>query len=261
MPIFAGMSRRDSTVDPALERLFNARSFDGAVRRSVRRYLKRTRMSPSGFGRAALDDSMFMYERFGRGRTVRLKTADRIQVFIGEPPLRPLIEGEVEAFLAVTGLKPWVVGYHAVNSTSFVWRLRRGGSPWLSTVDRVRAWMRLQTSEEERRSILYAVAEQLALVPEWPGRRRGPKRIETKPGGTMNTQTILLTTDEAGEVLGLSPRTLERYRVTGEGPRFKKIGRWVRYAPSDLDEWLDECTRDSTSDDGSKAGGKRRKRK
>ena len=260
MPIFAGMLRRDSTVDPALERLFNARSLDGMVRRSVRRYLKRTRMSRSGFGRAALNDSMFMYERFGWGRTLRLKTADRIQVFIGEPPLRPLIEGEVEAFLAVTGLKPWVVGYQAVNSTSFVWRLRRGGSPWLSTVDRVRAWMRMQTSEEQRRSILYAVAEQLAGSPDWPGPRKGPMRGETKGGERMSIETVLLTTKEAAAVLGVCTRTLERWRVTGEGPRFRKIGHWVRYAPSDLDEWLKKCTRESTSDDGSNARTKGRKR-
>ena len=261
MPIFAGMQVRPSIVDPALERLFNAWSFDGLLRRSVRRYLKRSGMSPSAFGYAAVGDRGFMSRRFGRGRSVRLATADRIQVFIGAPPLRPLIEGEVEAFLAVTGLKPWVVGYHAIQNTSFVWRLRRGGSPWVSTVDRVRAWMRLQTSEEQRRSILYAVAEQLALAPGWPGGRAGPVRAETKGGKRMSTQTVLLTTNQAAAVLGLSPRTLERYRVTGEGPRFKKIGRWVRYVPSDLDEWLDGCTRESTSDDGPKARGKRRRRK
>ena len=47
----------------------------------------------------------------------------------------------------------------------------------------------------------------------------------------MKNQPELLTTREAAERLGLSPRTLERYRVTGEGPRFRKIGRWVRYTP------------------------------
>ncbi len=77
----------------------------------------------------------------------------------------------------------------------------------------------------------------------------------------MKGQIKLLTTRQAAERLGLSPRTLERYRVTGEGPRFKKIGRWVRYVPSDLDEWLDGCTRESTSDEGPKARGKRGRRK
>ena len=73
----------------------------------------------------------------------------------------------------------------------------------------------------------------------------------------MDGQRTLLTTREAAERLGLSPRTLERYRVTGEGPRFRKIGRWVRYTPEDLDRWLEECTRTSTSDDGRAAAGAR----
>ena len=172
------MQTRPPIVDPALERLFNAWSFDGVLRRSVRRYLKRSGMSATAFGRAAVGDPGFMSRRLGWGRSVRLATADRIRVFIGALPFRPLIEGEVEAFLAVTGLTPWVVGYHAIQSTSFVSRLRRGGSPWLSTVDRLRAWMRLHTGEAERRSILFAVAEQLALAPGQPGGRAGPKREE-----------------------------------------------------------------------------------
>ena len=66
----------------------------------------------------------------------------------------------------------------------------------------------------------------------------------------MSNKAKLLTTTEAAEWLGLSPRTLERYRVTGEGPKFRKIGRWVRYTVADLDAWLEQCTRSSTSDDG-----------
>ena len=41
----------------------------------------------------------------------------------------------------------------------------------------------------------------------------------------MTKPTDLLTTEEAAKYLRLSPRTLERYRVTGEGPRFLKVGR------------------------------------
>ena len=39
----------------------------------------------------------------------------------------------------------------------------------------------------------------------------------------------LLTTNEAAKYVRLSPRTLERYRVTGEGAPFLKIGRLVFY--------------------------------
>ena len=67
----------------------------------------------------------------------------------------------------------------------------------------------------------------------------------------MKENPVLLTTAQAAAVLGLSPRTLERYRIVGGGPRFRKIGRWVRYLQSDLDEWLNGCARLTTSDDGS----------
>jgi hypothetical protein len=59
-----------------------------------------------------------------------------------------------------------------------------------------------------------------------------------------------LTTDRAGEYLGLSPKTLEKLRVTGGGPRFRKHGRRVVYRLDDLDAWSDGKARISTSDPG-----------
>ena len=59
-----------------------------------------------------------------------------------------------------------------------------------------------------------------------------------------------MTTKEAAQHLGLSPRTLERYRVTGEGPQFVKYERLVYYRVSDLDEWQESRIRCSTSDPG-----------
>ena len=76
----------------------------------------------------------------------------------------------------------------------------------------------------------------------------------------MNDESMLLNTDQAAQRLGLSPRTLERYRVTGEGPEYLKIGRAVRYTVSALERWLKGCKRRSTSDDG-RASKKTRKRK
>lgn len=46
-----------------------------------------------------------------------------------------------------------------------------------------------------------------------------------------------LTNDEAAEYLRLSPRTLEKQRVIGGGPKFRKFGRRVMYAVADLDAW------------------------
>ena len=66
----------------------------------------------------------------------------------------------------------------------------------------------------------------------------------------MTKRNDLLTTEEAAEYVGTSPRTLERYRVTGEGPRFLKVGRKVLYRLADLDAWLETRVRRSTSDPG-----------
>ena len=60
----------------------------------------------------------------------------------------------------------------------------------------------------------------------------------------------LLTEKEVAEHLGLRPKTLARWRWKGQGPRFRKVGRKVRYAREDLDEYIAGCARRSTSDPG-----------
>lgn len=57
-----------------------------------------------------------------------------------------------------------------------------------------------------------------------------------------------LNNDEAAAYLRLSPRTLEKQRVVGGGPRFRKFGRRVMYAVADLDAWADRSAFDATSD-------------
>ena len=57
----------------------------------------------------------------------------------------------------------------------------------------------------------------------------------------------LLNNDQTAELLGLKPNTLEIWRLQGKGPRFRKIGRNVRYAESDVLAWLDTHTFTSTS--------------
>jgi hypothetical protein len=52
------------------------------------------------------------------------------------------------------------------------------------------------------------------------------------------------------ELLGLSVRTLERFRLTGSGPAFRKFGRRVMYARSDVMAWADARRHTSTSDIG-----------
>ncbi len=54
----------------------------------------------------------------------------------------------------------------------------------------------------------------------------------------------------AAALLNLSPSTLAKWRVSGKGPKFVKLGSRVGYRTSDLEDWLDAQTRMSTSDPG-----------
>ncbi len=57
-----------------------------------------------------------------------------------------------------------------------------------------------------------------------------------------------LRTHEAARLLGISPRTLEKYRCHGSGPTFRKLGGRVVYAIDDLEAWADQAACRSTSD-------------
>jgi predicted DNA-binding transcriptional regulator AlpA len=57
----------------------------------------------------------------------------------------------------------------------------------------------------------------------------------------------LLDSRSAARLVGVSVRTLERYRLAGTGPRFSKLGRLVRYRSSDLETWVQLNICDSTS--------------
>lgn len=66
---------------------------------------------------------------------------------------------------------------------------------------------------------------------------------------TVQTPNLrFLSNSEAAAYLNLSPRTLEKQRVIGGGPRFRKFGRRVLYALADLDAWANERRCESTSD-------------
>lgn len=51
----------------------------------------------------------------------------------------------------------------------------------------------------------------------------------------------------------ISPRTLERWRWTGEGPRFVKLGGRVVYRLEDIEEYEREQIRASTTDRAERA--------
>jgi excisionase family DNA binding protein len=61
---------------------------------------------------------------------------------------------------------------------------------------------------------------------------------------------MLMTAQEAAAYLCLSVGRLAKMRLTGDTPKFVKIGASVRYRRDDLDDWLAAHVRISTSDRG-----------
>src|SRR3546814_19221684 len=59
-----------------------------------------------------------------------------------------------------------------------------------------------------------------------------------------------LRTPDAAQLLGLSPRTLEKHRTFGTGPTYRKHGGRIVYRVDDLRPWAARGVRQSTSDPG-----------
>lgn len=85
---------------------------------------------------------------------------------------------------------------------------------------------------------------------------RAPWNLPPK-GAAMTAQTpstqppddlVLLSQTQAAEFLTVQPRTLEGWRYRGDGPRFIRVGRYVRYRLRDLRVWLEENTFRSTTE-------------
>ena len=60
-------------------------------------------------------------------------------------------------------------------------------------------------------------------------------RVLELPHGHADGGDVLVLPDKV--LIGLSARTLEKMRGAGQGPRFRKHGRYVRYHIVDLDAW------------------------
>ena len=63
----------------------------------------------------------------------------------------------------------------------------------------------------------------------------------------------LLHEAEVGNILSVKVSTLRRWRWSGDGPRFIKLGTAVRYDPQQLKDYLARQVRSSTSDPGDEA--------
>ena len=61
-------------------------------------------------------------------------------------------------------------------------------------------------------------------------------------------QVETLDTAAASLRTGVSESTLQKWRVTGSGPPYFKLGRLVRYDGTDLAKWMGSCRIRSTSE-------------
>src|SRR5262245_59233114 len=88
----------------------------------------------------------------------------------------------------------------------------------------------------------------------WPQRcklpRCMPKRHPLPTARSTAMPDPLLPPTEAAAYLHVSPRTLEKWRMHGGGPRYPKLVDRLVYTQQDLDAWVAEQTRTSTSDPG-----------
>ncbi len=226
------------------------------LRNAVKAFIERRKLSPSRVGRLLFGNPSFVRVLLG-GRSPRLDTADRVLGFIGLEPIGPRFRREVDAYLTVTRAKATTVSEEAVKNRSFIRRLRNGSSPRLKTVDRMRAWMKRNASAEEWRMIEAAAGEE-PRDEEVEGEDAASPASEEKPAEPEEAKPLYWTVAELAKVLRMSRSTLDRYRLDGVGPRYRKTRGKVLYARADVEKWLEKRGRSSTSDPGDDPPGGRK---
>ncbi len=202
-------------------------TLDERLRRAVTAWCRRRGVSARRFDADALGDRGFA-STLARGRSLRLPTADRVLAFIGYPPLGPAFRLELETYLVVSGTKISILGEMALGDPSFVGRFRRGVSPHLTTLDRVRAWTAANANAEEVRAIRARLAE--AALAIHPLARPGAEGMNGRAEDCLSER-------EAAARLCISPGVLGSCRMRREGPAFRRIGNRLRYRPADLEAW------------------------
>jgi len=63
----------------------------------------------------------------------------------------------------------------------------------------------------------------------------------------MGTDDELIDQRAMSKILRITTKTAEAWRSRGGGPRYVKVGALVRYRKSDIAEWIERRTIDSTS--------------
>ena len=217
-------------------------TLDARFLRAVEAWCERNGITAGAFGTAACRDRRFVAS-LREGRRPRLRTVDRALAITGEAPVTPAFFREVQAFLAVTGTKRSALGLKATGNPSFVAQLLAGVSPSLATVEAVRAWMAANADAAERREIRARAGTMPSFLtgdplpsPE-PHFRPEDRDSGTECPGERREDRRYMDTREAAERLGLTPATLTRYRIAGEGPVHLRFGGCVRYGANDLEAW------------------------
>ncbi len=152
---------------------------DARFLRAIEAWCTGNGMSSGAFGAAVCRDRGFVVW-LRNGRSPRLRTVDRALAVMGEPPAGPAFLREVEAFLAVTGVKRSLLGREATGNPSFVAQLLEGVSPKLATVEAVRAAMKSHASPAEWREI--RARPQASCRSEIPGCAQGGVHIRLNKG-------------------------------------------------------------------------------
>ena len=221
-------------------------TLDDSLRQAIQAYLARTGQSERKLGAFAVGDPSII-TRLMAGGSTKLHTADALLRYMDAPPIGPTFASEVEAFLSETGIGERQFGSKAAGDALFVTNLRNGAGLRLYTVERVRAWMRVnkratiaelrsgtwQTSPAASRDPAAHDTRSAAAANPGPGDARPLEGTTPAP----HDAKALLSTPEAAVLVRLSARTLKRYRAEGGGPRFLRLGRSVRYTRADLLEW------------------------
>jgi predicted DNA-binding transcriptional regulator AlpA len=74
------------------------------------------------------------------------------------------------------------------------------------------------------------------------------QKSEPPPGPGLLDRDGLITTAELAAFLSLPVKTLRDWRYTGVGPRALRVGRHLRYEPSEVRRWLtQDCTRERSA--------------
>lgn len=63
----------------------------------------------------------------------------------------------------------------------------------------------------------------------------------------IHHENKLLTETDAAQMLGLSVRSLQGWRLNGRGPKYLKLSKAVRYSQADLTAWLESRAVGSTA--------------